>query len=134
MIQKMSNTQELITFSTSGGTIFTTKYNISLVLDGDAFFLKGKLTSVDMGLKQRTSRHSVKVSKEWANEILGELRSASIPPMPQELPFGCDAVGHSLTVCAGFAGATYSWIGEPPNGWEILSKIANKIIFAFGHY
>jgi len=127
----MSNSVELVTISTSNSWAMGDNYEISLVLKGDSYSLRGKrVRTAEMLAKPETMRKAVKVSKEWATGILNELRSTKIPLMPQEMA-GCDGTFYTMIVGSCFGGATYIWWSEPPTGWEILPKITSQIIDEF---
>ena len=127
----MSNSVELVTISTSNSWAMGDNYEISLVLKGDSYSLRGKrVRTAEMLAKPETTRKAVKVSKEWATGILNELRSTKIPLMPQEMA-GCDGTFYTMIVGSCFGGATYSWWSQPPPGWEILPKVTHQIIDEF---
>lgn len=127
----MSNSIELVTISTSNSWAMGDNYEISLVLKGDSYSLRGKRVRIaEMLAKPETTRKAVKVSKEWATGILDELRSTKIPLMPQEVA-GCDGTFYTMIVGSCFGGATYSWWSQPPTEWEILPKVTHQIIDEF---
>lgn len=127
----MPYSDKLITISTSNSWAMGDNFEISLVLKDNVFSLRGKRVRIaEMLMKPETTRKVVKVSKEWANGILNELRNAKIPLMPQEMA-GCDGTFYSMSVGSGFGGATYCWWSQPPTGWEILPKVTHQIIDEF---
>lgn len=127
----MPYSDKLITIATSNSWAMGDNFEISLVLKDDVFYLRGKRVRIaQMLMKPETARKAVKVSKEWANGILNELRSANIPLMPQESA-GCDGTFYSMIVGSCFGGATYNWWSQPPTGWEILPKVTRQIIGEF---
>jgi len=127
----MSFSDKLITVSGGGSFGPGENFEISLVLEDDAYSLQGKSERVDeRARKLEETCKTVKVSKEWADGILNELRSARIPLLPQEV-HGCDGDFYTMTVGSCFGGATYSWWSEPPTGWEVLPKVTRQIIDKF---
>ena len=127
----MTNPFDLITITAGGGFFLGDDYKISLVNKDNKFFLRGKCVRRNMqSLEKQTMKDSVKVTAEWAKEILDELRKAEIPLFPPGM-YGCDGSFFTMTVGDMFGGATYRWWSEPPEGWGILPKITRKILDEF---
>lgn len=122
---------KLITITSTGSWGPRDDYQISLVLQENTYVLRGKIIRVDFSSpNKRISRKSVRVTREWADGILNELRKATIPLLPPEM-MGCDGAFYSMSVGSIFGGATYEWWCEPPKGWEVLPKVAGQIITKF---
>ena len=127
----MSDSFDLITIATDNGFFSEENYRISLVNKGNKFFLRGKIMHRNrQSLEKQSMKDSVPVTPEWANGILEELRKADIPLFPPGR-YGCDGSFFTMTVGDGFGGATYRWWSEPPEGWEILPKVAREILDEF---
>ena len=67
--------------------------------------------------------------------ILGELERASLPAVPRpsaSSPYSADEIEtFSLRTGGGGVGASYSWVpGAPPEGWDVLDRLADAIINA----
>ena len=123
--------QKIITFTSSGSWGPGDDYQISLVSEDDAYYLRGKRIRKEMLVgSPRILRHTVKVSSEWATDLLSDLQKANIPLMPPEV-LGCDGEFYSLSVGSMFGGATYKWWTAPPAGWEIFQKVARRIMDEF---
>ena len=72
----MSYSDKLVTISTRNSWEIGDNFDISLVLKDDGFYLRGKRVRIaEIFKKPETTRKVVKVSTEWANGILNELRS-----------------------------------------------------------
>ena len=74
----------------------------------------------------------VRVSKRWVCRLLEKLEHACIPafPAPQ---VGADGGFIELEI-GGYSGkAHYRWWSVPPQGWEILNRIASEIPQKFYH-
>ena len=130
----MSYSTKLITITTSGSWGPGDDYQISLVLKDGVYTLRGKRVRVDeIRFSKQILRKNIKVTPEWANGIIDELRKATIPLMPQEM-MGCDGTFYSMSVGSPYGGASYTWWSCPPDGWGILPKVTEQIIDMFsGH-
>ena len=122
---------KLITVTSTGSWGPRDDYRISLVLKKDTYVLQVKIIHVDFSSpNKQVSRKSVKVTKEWADGILDELRNATIPLLLHAV-IGCDGTFYSMSVGSIFGGAIYSWWCEPPKGREVLPKVTGQIITKF---
>ena len=129
--RRMPFSTKLITVTSTGSWGPRDDYRISLVRKGDTYVLQGKIIRVDFSSpNKRGSQKSVKVTREWADGIFDELRNATVPLLPQEV-MGCDGAFYSMSVGSLFGGATYKWWCKPPDGWEVLPKVAGQIITKF---
>ena len=130
----MSFSIKLLSITTSDSWGPGVDFQISLVRKDDTYTLRGKRMRVDNLLeKPQVLRKTVKVSTEWATMLLDELRNANIPVYPPEM-LGCDGTFFSMSLGSAYGGATYTWWSCPPHGWEILSKITDKIIDEFSNH
>ena len=121
---------EILSF-TAGGWGPGDNYQISLVPEDDAYYLRGKRSrQKKWEEKPQILQHTVKVSADWVTNLLSELQNANIPLLPPKVR-GCDGDFYSLTVGSSYGGATYKWWSHPPAGWEIFPEVARKIIDEF---
>jgi len=116
---------------TLGGGTPGDSYQISLFPGDDVYYLRGKLSRQRRWEeKPQILQHTVKVSADWVNNLLSELKNANIPLWPPEA-LGCDGDFYSLSIGSSYGGATYKWWSVPPVGWEIFPKVARQIIDEF---
>ena len=130
----MSFSTKLITIATSGSWGPGDDFHISLVLKDATYTLRGKRVRVDnLQHTPQILRKTVMVTTEWATALLDELRNTNIPVYPPEMT-GCDGTFYSMSLGNVYGGATYTWWSCPPDGWEILPKITDKIIDEFSNH
>lgn len=91
----------------------------------------GFLTGTEIPFaKRRPRRYAFAVPSDWALEIEQTLRNLRIPAAPEFL-MGCDGGFTELWTgdCAGRA--HYRWWSVPPDGWEPLDAVAQRILDVF---
>lgn len=108
-------------------------FDISLALDDKGYFLRGKRIRRTLSERPKILRRTVRVSSDWAVELLNDLKNANIPLLPEEI-YGCDGEFFTMSVGSDFGGATYKWWTAPPEGWEILPKITRRMIDEFSKH
>ena len=108
-------------------------FDISLELDDNGYLLRGKRIRRVLIERPRILRRTVRVSSDWAVELLNDLKNADIPLLPEEI-YGCDGEFFTMTVGSDFGGATYKWWSDPPKGWESLPKITSRMIDEFSKH
>lgn len=108
-------------------------FDISLELDDKGYLLRGKRIRRILIERPRILRRTVRVSSDWAVELLNDLKNANIPLLPKEI-YGCDGEFFTMSIGSDFGGATYKWWSVPPEGWEVLPKIARRIIDEFSEH
>jgi len=69
----------------------------------------------------------IMISSSDFNDLLGDIKLYQIPACP-EFSMGFDGTTYTIRIENGFNSAIYSWWAECPPEWEMLGKLADKLV------